>query len=99
MKASIASLLSLAAGFVAVPAIAENHMPIDDFSTGHYQSLPVKKGSQSSTQTGSMVGGTRGTTLTLCATGCAAANPYGQTTSYGYVANKAQPGTNAFVQS
>ncbi len=100
MKAPVATLLALAAAsLAAASAMAENRMSIDDFSTGHYQSPAIKKGSQTSTQSGGMVGGARGTTMTLCATGCAVANPYGQTASYAYVANKAQPGTNAFVQS
>jgi hypothetical protein len=92
------SLLACTAA-AAAHAGAENRMPIDDFSSGHFQAKSIKSGSESSTQAGTMLGGQRSTTLTLCSSGCKAANPWRQGVSYGYVADAAQAGSNAFVQS
>jgi hypothetical protein len=90
---------TVVAVMAAAHAMAENRQTVDDFSTGHFQARAIKSGSENSTETGAMLGGQRSTTLTLCSSGCQAANPYRQGASYGYVANAAQPGASAFVQS
>jgi hypothetical protein len=99
MNTPLLTTLALAALAAGAPALAENRQLIDDFSTGHFQAKPIKKGSASSNQIGSMVGGSRSTTVTLCSTDCSTDNPYAQTVAYSYVSNKAQAGDNAFVQA
>jgi len=94
------ALAAVAACATASHAIAENHQAIDDFSSGHYQSKWIESGSENSSQTGSMIGGSRHTTLTLCTgAACRTANEFKQGASYGYVADRAHSGANAFVQS
>jgi len=99
MTPPLLTALALSALAAGAPALAENRQLIDDFSTGHVPAKPIKKGHTSSSQTGSMVGGARNTTLTLCDTSCNTANPYTQMAAYSYVPNKAKAGENAFVQS
>jgi hypothetical protein len=85
MNTPLLTALALVAVAAGTPAPAENRQLIDDFSSGHFQAKPIKKGGTSSSQTGSMVGGARSTTLTLCSTHCNTANPYAQTAAYSYV--------------
>ena len=87
------ALLAAAAGAHAASLV------IDDFSTGPYQSKIVKKGSESGSQVGTMVGGLRSTGLSLCATGCAVANPYQQPSEYRIGANQSDAHQHALVQT
>lgn len=62
---------------------------IDDFTTGTYQSKPLTKGTANrSTQSGTMLGGSRDTYMGICDPtkkgDCAANNPYNQSSSYGF---------------
>jgi hypothetical protein len=94
---AVSVVLFLAA--VAVSAVAQDKT-IDDFTTGPYQSPTFKTGTKhSSTQTGSMIGGTRGTNMSICANVlCPSQNPYNQGSSYGYFpANTNRPA--AMVQT
>jgi hypothetical protein len=88
------SLLKLAMVFLpmvgAQVAFAQD-FTVDDFKTGHYQSPGFKTGlAHSSIQTGSMMGGSRDTNMSVCDTtkqgNCAKANPYNQASSYGFLA-------------
>jgi len=83
----------------AASAVAQDKT-IDDFTTGPYQSPTFKAGTiHQSTQTGSMLGGTRSTNMSVCAPAlCPSQNPYKQGNSYGYfVANANRPA--AMVQT
>jgi hypothetical protein len=69
-------------------ALAQD-VTIDNFKTGHYQSPGYKTGLvHNSVQTGSMMGGSRDTNMSVCDTAkqgnCARANPYNQASSYGF---------------
>jgi hypothetical protein len=99
MKIRCAVSVVLFLGAVAASAVAQDKT-IDDFTTGPYQSPAFKAGAKhSSTQTGSMMGGTRSTNMYVCAKAlCPAQNPYNQGSSYGYfVANTNRPA--AMVQT
>jgi hypothetical protein len=90
---AVSVVLFLAA--VVASAVAQDKI-IDDFSTGPYQSPTFKSGTKhSSIQTGSMMGGTRGTNMSICAKAlCPSQNPYNQGSSYGYFpANSNRPAT------
>jgi hypothetical protein len=63
---------------------------IDNFTTGHYQSLGYRTGLvHESIQTGSMMGGSRDTNMSICDPtkqgNCVKANPYNQASSYGFL--------------
>jgi len=96
MNARVAfSLLTFAALTCATAFAAD--WPIDDFSTGAYASPQYKSGQHATSQTGSMLGGSRSTSIWPCST-CATQNPYNQVSSY-----TIQPATknavSAFVSS
>lgn len=86
------------------PALAAADLTIDDFTSGFYRSPPVKAGTQSAEQTGSMLGNFRDTTLFMCDPAvpgdCAGRNPYSLSASYAIAPSKdkAHP-ASAFVQS
>jgi hypothetical protein len=97
IRYAVSVVLFLAA--VAASAVAQDK-PIDKFATGLYQSPAFKAGlTHSSTQTGSMMGGTRSTNMSVCAAAlCPSQNPYNQGNSYGYfAANSHRPA--AMVQT
>ncbi len=66
-------------------AFAQNDVAIDNFVTGHYQSPAYLSGTYTSTQHGSMLGGSRTTSIALCnfSTVCGSANAYNLPASYG----------------
>jgi hypothetical protein len=82
----VVSLFILLTAVVA-GAVAQDKT-IDDFTTGAYQSPSYKNGSHTSIQSGSMMGGSRDTGMSICDTTvkgqCAAINPYSQPSSYGF---------------
>lgn len=92
MKSRFAALAVLFLAAVAASAFAQD-LTIDDFSTGNYQSGGYKSGiTHTSIQTGSMIGGSRDTNMSVCDTtkkgDCALSNPYSQASSYGFLPAK-----------
>jgi hypothetical protein len=76
-----------AQGNTALAAVAQD-LPIDDFSTGNYQSPDFYYGAtHDSIQYGAMMGGSRDTNLNVCPgnTPCPTYNPYHQPSSYSFV--------------
>jgi hypothetical protein len=90
--------LALSATFVAS---ASADVLIDDFSTGHYRSPPVKSGGQRSQQSGAgIVGGTRTVFLTMCdPADCAVQNPYNQGVSYAIARSRTPTRPSVFLQN
>ncbi len=85
-KRAVVPVLFLAAA--AASAVAQD-LPIDDFTTGAYQSAGFKSGAtHRSIQNGSMMGGSRDTNMFVCDPtkkgDCASRNPYNQASSYGF---------------
>jgi hypothetical protein len=92
------TLTILALSFVlgAVQFTFAQDQPIDSFTTGYLKPVLVKSGSNQSILSGNMMGGTRQTTMFVCDTkkkgDCASRNPYGQSSSYGFLPeNAGQP--------
>jgi hypothetical protein len=69
-------------------ALAQSDVAIDSFTTGHYQSPAYLSGIYTSTQHGSMLGGSRTSTLALCNffTVCGSENAYNLPSSFGVFA-------------
>ena len=80
------ALLKIALAAMAVVSVsryAAAQWTLDDFSTGPY-SKTLKKGEDNNHQSGSMVGGTRGTALVACSpsSACKNDNPFNQPSSF-----------------
>lgn len=87
MKFRCAISVALFLAALTASAVAQD-LTIDDFTTGNYQSPGYKSGlTHESIQTGSMMGGSRDTNMSICGNkkNCAAANPYKQASSYGFL--------------
>jgi hypothetical protein len=70
------------AALLAIPQAAMSQLVLDDFTTGKYQKT-LGSSSDTNTQTGSMVGGSRETVFFICPPGpCGARNPFGQPSSF-----------------
>ena len=70
------------AASIAIPQWAAAQLVLDNFSTGKYQKTLLSS-SDTNTQTGSMVGGSRETEFFICSPGpCGARNPFGQPSSF-----------------
>ena len=99
MRLNKASSLALLLAAAALGANADN-LTIDDFTTGSFHPAAYYSGtSNGSAQTGSMMGGSRHTNMSVCApANCSAQNPYNQPSSYGFFPKSAtQPA--AMVQT
>ena len=90
----------------ASAAQAATVVPVDDFTTGHYQSPQYGKGTSqqnSNLQFGSMLGGSRSTSMGICDTTtkgqCAATNPDAQKSSYAILTRASAPRTSQLIQS
>ncbi|MGO4885964.1 MAG: hypothetical protein ACLP59_34845 [Bryobacteraceae bacterium] len=68
--------------FLLVPELALAQLVIDNFKTGKYEKT-LKSGSDTNTQSGSMMGSSRQTEFLVCSTSpCGASNPFAQPGSF-----------------
>ena len=74
-------ILAMAALFI-IPQLAFSQLLLDDFSTGPYEKT-LKSGTDTNSQSGSMIGGSRQTSFFACVpTNCGKWNPFGQPSSF-----------------
>lgn len=77
------ALFLLLAGACASDGALATDLLIDDFSTGQYSSPQLKSGTFTNVQSGTMKGGSRSITMTLCSgAACRTQNPFGDTASF-----------------
>ena len=94
-------LAKLAVAIVAIATISPlvaAQLVLDDFSTGKYQKT-LKSGTDTNTQSGSMIGGNRTTEFFVCPPGpCGSYNVFGQPGSF-QVRPKTKGTPSALIQS
>jgi len=79
---TLAKMILAAAVLFIIPQLAFSQLLIDDFSTGPYQKS-LKSGTDTNSQSGSMIGGSRETSFFACVkTDCGKWNPFGQPSSF-----------------